>query len=117
MQYEGIYRFKNNQAVEKEFEKVFLYGTKDPDYSLLTDPKWVDKVPGTNALKVSTFETKFDCAKLLAQSFGGGSKIAKYRTDKHVWMWLTYALYDEIVKVQPDGSKKFLRYDNYYPAP
>ena len=117
MQYKGIYRFKNNQAVEKEFEKVFLYGTKDPDYSLLTDPKWVDKVPGTNAFKVSKFETKFDCAKLLAQSFGGGSKIAKYRTDKHVWMWLTYALYDEIVKVQPDGSKKFLRYDNYYPAP
>jgi hypothetical protein len=116
MQYDGIYRFKDNQKVEDEFEAVFLYG-KEPDFSLLTNPEWVEKVAATNSFKVKNFENKFACAQALAESFGGRSKVATHRTDKHVWMWLTYALYDEIVKVQPDGTKKFLRYDNYYPAP
>lgn len=116
MQYDGIYRFKDNQAVEDEFEAVFLY-EKEPDFSLLTNPKWVEKVANTNPLKVKNFESKFDCAKSLAESFGGTGKIAKHRTDKHLWMWLTYALYDGIVKIKKDGTKKFLRYDNYYPSP
>jgi len=117
MEYNGIYRFKDKPDVEEEFEKVFLYGSKDPDFNILEDPAWVDKVPGTSTFKVKKYKTKFDCAKDLAISFGGPGKIAKYRTDKFVWMWLTYALYNEIVKTLPDGSKKFLRYDNYYPEP
>lgn len=116
MQYDSIYRFKDNPAVEKEFEEVFLYG-RDPNFSILTDLTWVDKVPNTQKLEVKQFNNKFECAKAISQSFGGAGKVAKYRTDKHVWMWLTYVFYDGIVKINPNGSKKLLRYDNYYPSP
>ena len=34
----------------------------------------------SKSLKVKNFENKFACAQVLAESFGGGGKIAKFRT-------------------------------------
>jgi hypothetical protein len=115
MLHDGIYRFKKTEKLEREFEDVFLW-EKSPDYSILHDPKWVEKIPGTSEIELGAFSSKYLCAEAITKSFGGSSKAAKYRTDKYVWLWLTYALYDQIVNTHPDGSKKFLRYDNYYPA-